>query len=292
MSVEDGLVMTLHPAVRRNHHAAHLRPGSGTAPAARHPGQGGVHPRPCNPCWSDQHLIRTSNWCCSPRTRRSAPASWRPWPVFYPSVFRRRAVVGPAPRPTRVHRVRSAVTETAGFRRTPRGSSTTRGRSCSIPVRHDMSRPPRQRLARAARRGPPPRGGRGCSRRSRSSSPSPRAGPSGCEPHPGAGRARWCCRAGSSAPSHRRPCGSSTSASARSSGPPGLGHSARPGRRAVGDRGLHRTHGHRRPRDRRPGRPLHAVDARRPGPDATEIIRSVAAVHASTDHDAFLRHPV
>jgi len=136
MSVEDGLVMTLHPAVRRNHHAptsarfggdtGHDIPVRAEFTRALQPllERYGTHP--------DFRLVlfTTDEAVYS---RELAPLAG-----FYPSVF-----VG-APwwfldAPDAIHRVRSAVTETAGFRRTSGFIDDTRA-FCSIPVRHDMSR--------------------------------------------------------------------------------------------------------------------------------------------------------
>ena len=136
MSVDDGLVMTLHPAVRRNHHApTSARFGSDTGhdipvraefTRALQPllERYGTHP-------NLQLVLFTTDE--SVYSRELAPLAG-----FYPSVF-----VG-APwwfldAPEAIHRFRSAVTETAGFTRTSGFIDDTRA-FCSIPVRHDMSR--------------------------------------------------------------------------------------------------------------------------------------------------------
>jgi glucuronate isomerase len=136
MSTEDGLVMTIHPGVRRNHHrsmhdvygadAGHdipvaveytenLRPllnAFGTAP--------GFH-----------LVLFTIDETVF--TREIAPLAG-----FYPSVY------AGAPwwfldAPDAILRFRSAVTETAGFYRTSGFIDDTRA-FVSIPARHDMSR--------------------------------------------------------------------------------------------------------------------------------------------------------
>lgn len=136
LSAEDGLVMTLHPGIRRNHHAAAyerlgadigadigrsveftdgLRPllnAVGTAP--------GFH----------LVLFTVDETTFS---REIAPLAG-----YYPSVF------AGAPwwfldAPEAILRYRSAVTETVGFAKTSGFIDDTRA-FCSIPARHDMSR--------------------------------------------------------------------------------------------------------------------------------------------------------
>ena len=136
MSVEDGLVMTLHPAVRRNHHpptsarfggdTGHDIPVRAEFTRALQPllERYGTHP-------GFRLVLFTTDEAVY--SRELAPLAG-----FYPSVF-----VG-APwwfldAPDAIQRVRSAVTETAGFRRTSGFIDDTRA-FCSIPVRHDMSR--------------------------------------------------------------------------------------------------------------------------------------------------------
>ena len=108
MSVRDGLVMTVHPGIHRNHH----RPTF----AAFGPDTG--HDIP----------VRTDF------TAGLAPLL----AGFYPSVF-----LG-APwwfldAPDAIRRFREAVTETAGFSQSSGLIDDTRG-YCSIPVRHDTAR--------------------------------------------------------------------------------------------------------------------------------------------------------
>ena len=136
MSCDDGLVMTLHPGVRRGHH------GPTTAKFGADTGNDipvrveftdalrplleryGTHP--------NLHLV-VFTLDETVFSRELAPLAG-----FYPSVY-----VGvpwwflDAPEATR--RFRAAVTETAGFSRTSGFVDDTRA-FCSIPARHDMSR--------------------------------------------------------------------------------------------------------------------------------------------------------
>ena len=136
MSCEDGLVMTLHPGVRRNHHRLTFeRFGSDTGhdipirtefTNALRPllERFGTHP--------GFHLVvftvDETVW-----SRELAPLAG-----FYPSVY-----VGVPwwflDAPDAIRRFRAAVTETAGFSRTSGFVDDTRA-FCSIPARHDMSR--------------------------------------------------------------------------------------------------------------------------------------------------------
>ena len=136
MSCEDGLVMTLHPAVRRGHHGPTTeRFGADVGSDipirveftdALRPllERYGTHP--------GFHLVvftlDETVW-----SRELAPLAG-----FYPSLY-----VG-APwwfldAPESIRRYRRAVTETAGFSRTSGFIDDTRA-FCSIPARHDMSR--------------------------------------------------------------------------------------------------------------------------------------------------------
>jgi glucuronate isomerase len=136
MSVEDGLVMTLHPAVRRNHHR----------PTAERFGSDSGHDIPVAVEFTDAlrplldkfgtatgfHLIlfTTDETVFS---REIAPLAG-----FYPAVY------AGAPwwfidAPDAIGRFRAAVTETAGFSRTSGFVDDSRS-LCSIPARHDMSR--------------------------------------------------------------------------------------------------------------------------------------------------------
>jgi glucuronate isomerase len=136
MSCDDGLVMTLHPAIRRDHHPETLSrfgPNAGAdIPLAAEFTEAlrpllaryGSHP--------DFHLVL---FTVDPDTyaREIAPLAG-----FYPSVF------AGAPwwfldSPAQIRRYQEAVTEVAGFRRLSGFIDDTRA-FCSIPARHDMSR--------------------------------------------------------------------------------------------------------------------------------------------------------
>jgi glucuronate isomerase len=136
MSTQDGLVMTLHPGVRRGHHApttARFGPDQGNDIPLRveftdalRPllERYGTHP--------DLNLVLFT-LDETVFSRELAPLAG-----FYPSVY-----VG-APwwfldAPDAIRRWRSAVTETVGFSRTSGFIDDTRA-FCSIPARHDMSR--------------------------------------------------------------------------------------------------------------------------------------------------------
>jgi glucuronate isomerase len=136
MSCDDGLVMTLHPGVRRNHHRPTLEafgPDTGhdiplrgdfTDPLRPLLERYGTHP--------NLHLVLFT-LDETVFSRELAPLAG-----FYPSVY-----VG-APwwfldAPDAVHRFRAAVAVTAGFSRTSGFIDDTRA-FCSIPARHDMAR--------------------------------------------------------------------------------------------------------------------------------------------------------
>ena len=136
MSCDDGLVMTLHPGVRRGHH--------GPTAAAFGPDTG--HDIPIRVEFTDALRPLLERYGTHPNlhlvlftldetvfSRELAPLAG-----FYPTMY-----VGvpwwflDAPEATR--RFRAAVTETAGFSRTSGFVDDTRA-YCSIPARHDMSR--------------------------------------------------------------------------------------------------------------------------------------------------------
>lgn len=136
MSCDDGLVMTLHPGVRRGHHSPTQRtfgPDTGSDVPLRveftdalRPllQRFGTHP--------NLHLVLFT-LDESVLSRELGPLAG-----FYPSVY-----VG-APwwfldAPDAVRRFRAAVTESAGLSRTSGFIDDTRA-FCSIPARHDMSR--------------------------------------------------------------------------------------------------------------------------------------------------------
>jgi glucuronate isomerase len=136
MSCEDGLVMTLHPGVRRNHHTPTLE-RYGADVGADIPIQVEFTDalRPLLQRFGTVagfHLVvftvDDTVW-----SRELAPLAG-----FYPSVY-----VGVPwwflDAPTSMRRFREAVTETAGFTRTSGFVDDTRA-FCSIPARHDMSR--------------------------------------------------------------------------------------------------------------------------------------------------------
>ncbi|HZB49025.1 MAG TPA: glucuronate isomerase, partial [Mycobacteriales bacterium] len=136
MSCDDGLVMTLHPAVRRNHHGptfekfgADVGADIPTRVELTHALQPlldrfGTHP--------DLHLVVFT------MDETVFARELGPLAGFYPSVY------AGVPwwfldAPDAVRRFREAVTESAGFSRTSGFVDDTRA-FCSIPARHDMSR--------------------------------------------------------------------------------------------------------------------------------------------------------
>ncbi|PKQ26599.1 MAG: glucuronate isomerase [Actinobacteria bacterium HGW-Actinobacteria-4] len=136
MSVEDGLVMTIHPGVRRGHHA----------PTAERYGPDTGHDIPVRTEYTENLRPLLEAFGTEPGfhlvlftvdettfSRELAPLAG-----FYPSVY-----VG-APwwfldAPDAMARFRSAVTETAGFYRTSGFIDDTRA-FLSIPARHDAAR--------------------------------------------------------------------------------------------------------------------------------------------------------
>lgn len=136
MSCDDGLVMTLHPGVRRGHHTA----------TARAFGADTGHDIPIAVELTDALRPLLERYGTHPNlhlvlftldetvfSREMAPLAG-----FYPSVY-----VG-APwwfldAPDAIRRWRDAVTETVGFTRTSGFIDDTRA-FCSIPARHDLSR--------------------------------------------------------------------------------------------------------------------------------------------------------
>ena len=136
MSVEDGLVMTLHPGVHRNHHAPTLKE---FGPDTGHDIPVAVEfTRSLQPLLdrfgtsSELHLVlfTVDETVFS---REIAPLAG-----FYPAVY------AGVPwwfldAPEAIRRFRGAVTETLGFYRTSGFIDDTRA-FCSIPARHDMSR--------------------------------------------------------------------------------------------------------------------------------------------------------
>ncbi|MFD0689648.1 glucuronate isomerase [Actinomadura fibrosa] len=136
MSCEDGLVMTLHPAVRRNHHTPTLRrygPDTGHDIPLRAEFTDAL--RPLLERYGTAHGFQLVLFTVDETvfSREIAPLAG-----FYPSVY------AGAPwwfldAPDAVRRFQRAVTETVGFSRTSGFVDDTRA-FCSIPARHDMSR--------------------------------------------------------------------------------------------------------------------------------------------------------
>jgi glucuronate isomerase len=136
MSVQDGLVMTLHPGSFRNHHS----------PSLEQYGPDTGHDIPIAIDYTEgirailQHFGTAKGFHLVLFTLDETVFSREIAPLagFYPSVF-----IG-APwwfldAPDAMLRFRSAVTETAGFSRTSGFIDDTRA-FCSIPARHDVSR--------------------------------------------------------------------------------------------------------------------------------------------------------
>ena len=136
MSTEDGLVMTLHPGVRRSHHG----------PTAERFGADTGHDIPLRLELTDALRPMLERFGTHPGfhlvvftldetvwSRELAPLAG-----FYPSVY-----VGVPwwflDAPDTMRRFREAVTETAGFSRTSGFVDDTRA-FCSIPARHDAAR--------------------------------------------------------------------------------------------------------------------------------------------------------
>jgi glucuronate isomerase len=136
MSVEDGLVMTLHPGVYRNHHEpTHQRFGSDVGcdiPVAME------FTRALQPLLERYGTATGFNLVLFTLDETVFSREIAPLAGFYPSVY------AGAPwwfldAPEAIRRYRAAVTETAGFARTSGFIDDTRA-FCSIPARHDMSR--------------------------------------------------------------------------------------------------------------------------------------------------------
>ena len=136
LAADDGLVMTLHPAIRRNHHTpTYEQFGADVGTDIPVPveftdalrpllADVGTHP-------NFQLVVFTVDE--STFSREIAPLAG-----FYPSVY------AGAPwwfldAPDAIRRYRAAVTETVGFGKTSGFIDDTRA-FCSIPARHDMSR--------------------------------------------------------------------------------------------------------------------------------------------------------
>ena len=136
MSCDDGLVMTLHPGVRRNHHRPTLHafgPDTGSDIPLRT-----EFTDPLRPLLDRFGTAAGFHLVLFTVDETAFSREIAPLAGFYPSVY-----VG-APwwfldAPEAVRRFRAAVTETAGFSRTSGFIDDTRA-FCSIPARHDMAR--------------------------------------------------------------------------------------------------------------------------------------------------------
>jgi glucuronate isomerase len=136
MSVDDGLVMTLHPGVYRNHHTPTLdRFGADVGcdiPVAME------FTRGLQPLLDRYGTAAGFHLVLFTLDETVFSREIAPLAGFYPSVY------AGAPwwfldAPEAIRRYRGAVTETAGFGRTSGFIDDTRA-FCSIPARHDMSR--------------------------------------------------------------------------------------------------------------------------------------------------------
>ena len=136
LSTQDGLTMTLHPGVRRNHHGpTAARFGPDTGHDIPLPGAFTDHLRPLLERFGTHPDLRVVLFTLdeSVTSRELAPLAG-----FYPSVY-----VG-APwwfldAPASIRRWRESVTEIAGLSRTSGFIDDTRA-LLSIPARHDMAR--------------------------------------------------------------------------------------------------------------------------------------------------------
>jgi glucuronate isomerase len=136
MSVEDGLVMTLHPGVYRNHHTPTFeRFGADVGcdiPVAVE------FTRALQPLLERYGTAAGFHLVLFTLDETTFSREIAPLAGFYPSVY------AGSPwwfldAPEAIRRYRGAVTETAGFARTSGFIDDTRA-FCSIPARHDMSR--------------------------------------------------------------------------------------------------------------------------------------------------------
>ncbi|MBA8794818.1 glucuronate isomerase [Friedmanniella endophytica] len=136
MSSEDGLVMTLHPAVARNHHRPTFE-RFGADVGADVPVTA-EYVRALAPLLSDFGTHENFRMVLFTIDETTFSREIAPLAGFYPSVF------AGAPwwfldAPEAIRRYRAAVTETAGFGKTSGFIDDTRA-YCSIPARHDMAR--------------------------------------------------------------------------------------------------------------------------------------------------------
>ena len=248
MSCEDGLVMTLHPGVRRGHHGPTTRALRGRR-RARHPDPGRVHRRAAPAARALRHAPRVPPRAVHARRDRvlaRARAAGRLLPVGV-----RRARRGGSSTPPRRSGATAARSPRPPASPAPRASSTTPARSARSPPATTCpaawTRLPRRAGRRApARRG---RGGRGGGR------------PGHRPPDGGVQAVSDRVRAPSAA--GRRRCGWCTSASATSSAPTRPGTPTAPERRAGGSPPSPAAAPRSADGAQRPGRALHAGHARR-----------------------------
>lgn len=136
MSVQDGLVMTLHPGSFRNHHLPTFEKfGADTGHDIPFPVS---YTEAVRPVLQDFGTAPDFNFILFTLDETVFSRELAPMAGFYPSVY-----IG-APwwfldAPDAMLRFRSAVTETAGFSRSSGFIDDTRA-FCSIPARHDASR--------------------------------------------------------------------------------------------------------------------------------------------------------
>ena len=286
MSVADGLVMTIHPGVLRNHTSADASPGS-------EPDTGHDIPVATEYTAASRPLLEAYGLAPGFHlvlfavdetiySRELAPLAG-----FYPSVY-----IG-APwwfldAPDAILRYRAAVTETAGFYRSSGFIDDTRA-FLSIPARHDTARRSTPRSSRVW-------SSRAASRSCRGASiarPGRRPFPERCsscdrdhdEPVTDGDTAapRPMPRAG--------PCGSCTSVSGRFHRAHQAWYTAHAADAAeLGHRRVHRSQPASRRLARRPGRPRTRSSFADADGDTEERIDSVVAAHDGADVDALRRY--
>ena len=278
MSCDDGLVMTLHPGVHRNHHpATFARYGPDTGhdiPVAVR-----VHRRAAAAARALRHPPEPAPGAVHRWTRRCSRREIAPLAGFYPSVY-----VGA---PWWFLDAPDADPAVPGGRHRDRRASAGRRASSTTPAPSARSRPGTTCPAASTPASWPgwsPSTGSTRTRRSRRRStwsPTSRGRCSSCDRHSPAPR----LPRGAAGP---RP---STSASATSSAPTRPGTPTRAGRRRLGHRRVHRPQRRARRRARRPGRALHADRPRARTVDEFAVVRSVSEAHPGADLDAWLRLP-
>ena len=136
MACDDGLVMTIHPGVCRDHHSATAaRYGSDTGHDIPVATEFTTALRPLLQCYGTHPNLHLVLFTVDETTFSHEIA---PLAGSYPSVY------AGAPwwfldAPDAIRRYRAAITETTGFSRSSGFVDDTRA-FCSIPARHDMSR--------------------------------------------------------------------------------------------------------------------------------------------------------